>query len=76
MVVHGSGFSAEAPPLVRVGGHQAMVAFVSPTRMVVVVPADVEGEDLPLELENDGASRVGVGVPWATGLHQVSVEVT
>jgi sugar lactone lactonase YvrE len=48
-----------------------MVAFVSPTRMVVLVPAEVEGENLPLEIENDGGTRVEVGVPWATGLHQV-----
>jgi sugar lactone lactonase YvrE len=71
VVVHGSGFSAEAPPLVRLGGQPALVAFVSPTRMVVLVPSEVEGENLPLEIENDGASRVEVGVPWATGLHQV-----
>ena len=55
VVVHGSGFSADAPPVVRLGGHPALVAFVSPTRMVVLVPSDVEGEDLPLEIENDGA---------------------
>lgn len=48
-----------------------MVAFVSPTRMVVLVPAQAEGDDLTLEIENDGATRVEVGVPWATGLHQV-----
>ena len=73
MVVHGSGFSAEAPPVVRLGGHPALVAFVSPTRMVVLVPSDVEGENLPLEIEDDGTevTRVEVGVPWATGLHQV-----
>ena len=73
MVVHGSGFSAEVPPVVRLGGHPALVAFVSPTRMVVLVPSDVEGENLALEIENDGAevTRVEVGVPWATGLHQV-----
>jgi sugar lactone lactonase YvrE len=39
--------------------------------MVVLVPSEVEGENLPLEIENDGATRVEVGVPWATGLHQV-----
>jgi sugar lactone lactonase YvrE len=48
-----------------------MVAFVSPTRMVVLVPSEVEGVDLPLEIENDGVTHVEVGVPWATGLHQV-----
>jgi len=71
VVVHGSGFSAEAPPAVRLGGHPAMVAFISPTRMVVLVPSDVEGQNLPLEIENDGTMHVEVGVPWATGLHQV-----
>jgi len=71
VVVHGSGFPTDAPPAVRVGGHPAIVAFVSPTRMVVLVPAEVEGENLILEIENDGATRVEVGVPWATGLHQV-----
>ena len=71
MVVHGSGFSAEAPPVVRLGGQPAKVAFVSPSRMVVLVPPEVEGENLSLEIENDGATRVEVGVPWATGLHQV-----
>lgn len=71
MVVHGSGFSSEAPPVVRVGGQPAMVAFVSPTRMVVLVPPAVEGENLSVEIENDGGTHVEVGVPWATGLHQV-----
>jgi sugar lactone lactonase YvrE len=71
VVVHGSGFSADAPPVVRLAGQPAMVAFVSPTRMVVLVPSAVEGQDLPLEIENDGVTRVEVGVPWATGLHQV-----
>jgi len=71
VVVHGSGFPTDAPPAVRVGGHPAMVAFVSPTRMVVLMPAEAEGENLTLEIENDGATRVEAGVPWATGLHQV-----
>jgi sugar lactone lactonase YvrE len=48
-----------------------MVAFVSPTKMVVLVPSDVEGQDVPLEVENDGTTPLEVGVPWATGLHQV-----
>jgi hypothetical protein len=71
--VHGTGFSADEPPLVRVGGQSALVAFVSPTRMVVLVPADVEGDDVRVEVEHDGVERaqVAVGVPWATGLHQV-----
>ena len=73
MVVHGSGFSTDAPPVVRLGGHPALVAFVSPTRMVVLVPSEVEGVDVTLEIEDDGSevTRVEVGVPWATGLHQV-----
>ena len=73
MVVHGSGFSTDAPPVVRLGGHPALVAFVSPTRMVVLVPSEVEGEGVTLEIEDDGSevTRVEVGVPWATGLHQV-----
>ena len=71
MVVHGSGFPTDALPVVRVGGQPAMVAFVSPTRLVVLVPSEVEGHDVPLEIENDGATRVEVGVAWAAGLHQV-----
>ena len=69
MVVHGSGFSTDAPPVVRLGGHPALVAFVSPTRMVVLVPSEVEGEGVTLEIEDDGSevTRVEVGVPWATG---------
>jgi sugar lactone lactonase YvrE len=71
VIVHGSGFSSEAPPVVRLGGQLALVAFISPTRMVVLVPSEVEGENLQLEIENDGTTSVEVGVPWATGLHQV-----
>jgi hypothetical protein len=71
VIVHGSGFSSEAPPVVRLGGQLALVAFISPTRMVVLVPPEVEGENLQLEIENDGTTSVEVGVPWATGLHQV-----
>jgi sugar lactone lactonase YvrE len=58
---------------VRVGGHPALVAFVSSTRMVVLVPPQVEGEELPVEIDDDDAdvTHVEIGVPWATGLHQV-----
>jgi len=41
--------------------------------MVVLVPSDVDGDHLAVEIEDDGGdvAQVEVGVPWATGLHQV-----
>lgn len=58
---------------VTIGGVAAGVAAASADRLVVVVPADLEGGEAPLQvagLSGDGA-RLTIGRPWATGLHQV-----
>lgn len=60
-----------------VGGVPTRVAFVKPDRVIVQIPAEVEGgpaaigiSDLPGE-----TVYVSVGAPWATGLHQVDSPV-
>jgi sugar lactone lactonase YvrE len=73
VTIHGSGFDADALVEVSVGGVPTRVAFVKPDRVIVQIPAEVEGgpaaigiSDLPGE-----TAYVSVGAPWATGLHQV-----
>lgn len=69
----GSGFPVEALPEVTVGGQRALVAFASSSRIVIVVPADLEGGPAPIRIGDvpGETAFVSVGSPWATGLHQV-----
>ena len=73
LVVHGSGFPVDGPFAVKLGGQRVRLVFASSTRLVVVVPGDLEGGPLPLDLDDEAseAARVVIGSPFATGLHQV-----
>lgn len=74
MTLRGSGFQlADGLPLVSIGDQEAHAVFASSTRIVITIPADVEGGPLPIRVQNgNGASAsVSVAAAWATGLHQV-----
>jgi sugar lactone lactonase YvrE len=55
------------------GERQARVAFASSTRLVVVVPGELDGGPTPLRIGGlpGETAYVSIGAPWATGLHQV-----
>jgi sugar lactone lactonase YvrE len=72
IAIHGSGFQVGSRlPEVRVGSDAARVVFASPAELAAIVSTAESGE-LPVWVE--GAERTGVvhvGIPVATGLHQV-----
>jgi sugar lactone lactonase YvrE len=77
VTIHGSNFSADALATVTLGDVPARVAFASSTRVVVIVPGEVDGgrvdvkvAGVPLE-----TAYITVGSRWATGLHQVDSPV-
>ena len=76
LVLRGHGFGVDPSPTVTLGATPAHVVFASSSRLVVEVPPDLPGGALPVRVAGaDGAPTVIVGVPWATGLHQVDSPV-
>ena len=73
LVLHGANLPVDPPAVVTLAGKPARVAFASPSRLVVLVPPDLDGGRV--ELRVDGligeAFFVTIGERWATGLHQV-----
>ncbi len=68
------GFPFDDFSTVTLGGEPARVAFASSTRLVLLVPGELEGGPTPVRLGSDARRdgvRVDVGASWATGLHQV-----
>jgi sugar lactone lactonase YvrE len=72
-VILGTAFPVENLLTLPIGDATARVAFASPSRVVIVVPDDIEGGRAPIRIP--GASLetayVSIGARWATGLHQV-----
>lgn len=69
--LHGTGFTvASGIPEVRIGGEPARVVFASPSELAVVIAAQGGTHRVQLSGVDTDASVV-VGVPLATGLHQV-----
>lgn len=74
ITIEGSGFSLDPyPPDVRIGGLPARVAFGSSTRLIVTVPAGVEGGRAPVQVAgaHGETAFIDIAAPFATGLHQV-----
>jgi DNA-binding beta-propeller fold protein YncE len=74
--IHGSDFPIDEPqaPDVRIGDHPARVVYASRTRIDVLVPPGiVETSPLPVRVAGVGGQHaaIEVGVPFASGLHQV-----
>jgi sugar lactone lactonase YvrE len=71
LTVHGSNLPV-GPVLATLDDQPARIRFASPSRLVVAVPAGLEGGEVLLRLEEvSGEWPVTVGSVWATGLHQV-----
>jgi DNA-binding beta-propeller fold protein YncE len=75
ITIDGAGFPVDGPelPVVTVGGVRARVVFASPTRLIVVVPAGLDGGPVPVRVADVPGETVFVDVAasFATGLHQV-----
>ena len=70
--IPGTDFPADPPPLVRVDGREARIVFASPTRLTFLVPADLDGGEASVQLDDEPPQGgLTVGTVWATGLHQV-----
>ena len=71
IALYGAGFPvASGIPEVRIGSERARVVFASPTEIGVIVTA--QGGTHAVQLSgHDAGATVVVGVPVATGLHQV-----
>lgn len=73
VTVHGEGLPVDPLPAVTFGGVSARLAFVSPRRIVVHTPNDLEGGPAAVRIGGvpNGSAVISIGAPWATGLHQV-----
>jgi len=73
IAIIGESLPVDDTSAITLGGELARVSFASSRRLVLYVPADLDGGATPIKL---GASTgetvlVAIGAPWATGLHQV-----
>ena len=73
VTILGSGFRFDPPPEVSIDDVPARVAFASSSRLVVVIPGELEGGRAAIRVSGapGETAYVSVGARWATGLHQV-----
>ena len=73
IAVEGEGFPTEALPSVTVGDQTSRALFASSSKIVVAIPAELDGGPTPIRIEDIPGETiyVTVGAVWATGLHQV-----
>ena len=75
--VSGVSVTAEHVPWIRVGTHVVPPAFASSREVKFVIPADIEGGQTPIRLEDLPGETIyaSIGRVVATGLHQVDSPV-
>lgn len=73
ITIHGTDFPADTLASVALGEVPARVVFASSTRLVLVVPGEVDGGRIDVKVPGVPLETVyiTVGTRWATGLHQV-----
>src|SRR5438093_8038216 len=89
ITIEGAGFPVDEPklPEVRVGESSARLVYLSPTRLVAIVPPDLEGGRTTVRIDgarvfdaaqggassskDGGGAFIDIAAPFATGLHQV-----
>lgn len=66
-------FTVDPLPEVTFGAVPARLAFASTRRLIAIAPSDLEGGQTSIRIDGVavGDAFVSIGVPWATGLHQV-----
>ena len=75
VTISGSDLEAAAPGEVSLDGAPAHLVFVSPRRLVFVVPSGLPGGAVEVRGASGWAARMTIGAVWATGLHQVDSPV-
>lgn len=77
LTISGSGFQVEPLPEVRIGTATARLSAASSRELKVSVPAGLEGGRTPVRIDSapGETAYVEIGVPLATGLHQVDSPV-
>jgi hypothetical protein len=72
VTLRGSGFPLDHPR-VLLGDEPARLAFTSSTRLVISIPPDIDGGDLPIRVDDvhGETAYITIASAWATGLHQV-----
>ena len=73
ITIFGSTFSVDDVTTVQIGEAAARVAFASSSRLVVIIPAELEGGRAAMKVPGATleTAYVTIGARWATGLHQV-----
>jgi sugar lactone lactonase YvrE len=73
IAIIGSEFPVDDLATVLIGDVTARVAFASSTRLVVVIPKELEGGRAPMKVAGVllETAYITIGSRWATGLHQV-----
>jgi sugar lactone lactonase YvrE len=73
ITILGSDFPVDELSTVLIGDAEARIAFASSNRLVVTIPAELEGNRLPMKVRGAmlETAYINVGTRWATGLHQV-----
>lgn len=75
VTLSGSGLEDVAPGDITVNDESAHLVFASPRRLVIVVPPGLAGGVAQVRGKSGWTAGLTVGVPWATGLHQVDSPV-
>jgi sugar lactone lactonase YvrE len=74
VTINGERFSVDPlPPEVTIGGTPARLAFASSRALTAIVPSGLDGGQTPVRVGSAAGETafVEIGVPLATGLHQV-----
>ena len=73
ITILGSAFSVDDVTTVQIGEAAARVAFAASSRLVVIIPAELEGGRAAMRVPGVTleTAYVTIGARWATGLHQV-----
>jgi sugar lactone lactonase YvrE len=77
IAIFGSEFPVDDLATILIGDVTARVAFASSTRLVVVIPKELEGGRAPIKVAGVllETAYITIGSRWATGLHQVDSPV-
>jgi sugar lactone lactonase YvrE len=73
ITILGSAFSVDDITTVQIADAAARVAFAASSRLVVIIPAELEGGRAAMKVPGAAleTAYVTIGTRWATGLHQV-----
>ena len=77
LAISGEAFPVDPPPVVKIGSSEARVLAASSRELTLAVPFALDGGRMPIRIESAPGETlfVEVGVPLATGLHQVDSPV-